>query len=116
MAVISFLEKQEHNWVVARWAYRQILEDVISHCPADSEMIGVLADKMESDGLLMEFLEPALAARITSAIKRVAEGILSGAIRSAIQDKPSGTAHMVQEYRKGLQELLETIPSRVDHP
>ena len=39
MAVIGFSEKSEHNWVVARWVYRQVLEDVISHCPNDTEIV-----------------------------------------------------------------------------
>ncbi len=111
MAVIGFSDKAEHNWVVARWVYRQVLEDVISHFPNDSEMVDMLTQKIETDGLLTEFVEHSLAARITNAIREVTSGILSGNIRSGLQDKPSGTAHTINEYRKGLQRLLEAIPS-----
>ncbi|HEV2963558.1 MAG TPA: hypothetical protein VG649_17155 [Candidatus Angelobacter sp.] len=111
MAVIGFSGKPEHNWIVARWVYRQILEDVISHCPEDSEIADKAANSLETDGLLIEFLEPSLAARITNAVRQVVAGILSGAIRSGIHDQSYGDADRVREYRKALQELLEAIPS-----
>ena len=111
MAVIGFSSKPEYNWVVARWVYRQVLEDLISHCPEDSEIADTAANSLETDGLLMEFLEPSLAARITNAVREVVAGILSGAIRSGIHDQSYGDAYRVGEYRKALQELLQAIPS-----
>jgi hypothetical protein len=111
MAVIGFSDKVEHNWIFARWVYRQVLEDVISHCPNDTEMVEMLTEKINTDGLLTEFLEPALAARVANAIKQVTSGILSGAIRSGIHDKSHGDAHRVKGYRNALQELLKAIPS-----
>ncbi len=61
-------------------------------------------------GLHLDLLEPALAARVTNAIRQVATGILSGAIRSGIHDQPYGNAQTVEEYRKGLQQLLDAFP------
>ena len=107
MAVIGF--KDKHSWVVAGWAYRQALEDIISHCE-DSKVAAILKIQIETDGIIVDFLEPELSARVTQAIKQVAEGILSGAIRSSIYDKSYGDEHRVREYVKGLQELLQTIP------
>ena len=111
MAVIGFSDKAEHNWIVARWVYRQVLEDVISHFPNDPEMVEMLTRDIDTDGVLTQFIEHGLATRISQAIKEVTSGILSGNIRSGIHDKPSGTAHTINEYRKGLQELLKAIPS-----
>jgi hypothetical protein len=76
MAVIAFSDKPGHSWVVAGWAYRQVLEDVMSHYPEEDDIVHVLAEKKAGDGLLAGFLEPPLTVRITSAIRRVAEGIL----------------------------------------
>ena len=114
MAVVGFSDKPEHNWVVARWVYRQVLEDVISQFRSDSEMVELLVGKTETDGLLTEFVERSLATRTTSAIKEVATGILSGAIQSGLRDKPYGDPHRLQEYRKGLEQLIKAIPSPED--
>lgn len=38
MGAIAFSQKAEESWVVAGWALRQILDDVASHYPEDSEM------------------------------------------------------------------------------
>jgi hypothetical protein len=35
MAGISFSDKPEETWVVAGWAFRQVLEDVASTYPDD---------------------------------------------------------------------------------
>src|SRR5713226_1071771 len=112
MAVISFSKKPEQVWCVAGWAFRQILDDVVSQFPEDKEM----AEKFEEvkicySGLIVEMLEPEFAARVTNAIRQVVTGILSGAIRSGIYDQPHGDAKTVEEYRKGLQQLIEAIPS-----
>jgi len=87
------------------------LKDVISHCPTDHEIVDKAANSIETDGLLVEFLQPVLSASITNAVRQVAGGILSGEVRSGIQDESYGNAHRVEEYRKALQELLKAIPS-----
>lgn len=111
MAVIGFSDKPEEIWCVAGWAFRQVLDDVISQYPEDSEMADEFAQSKTYSGLSVDLLEPELAAKVTSAIKQVAIGILSGAIRSGIHDKPYGDARTVEQYREGLQQLLEATPS-----
>ena|SRR2546421_7682860 len=111
MAVIGFSDNPEEIWCVAGWAFRQVLDDVISQYPDDSEMVDEFFLSKTQSGLHIDSLEPELAARVTSAIRQVATGILSGAIRSGIHNQPYGNAHAVEEYRKGLQQLLETFPS-----
>src|SRR5207247_2016343 len=93
------------------WVYRQVLEDVISQYKDDAQMVNTLTEHTDQDGLLTGFIEHALAVRITNAIKEVTSGILSGAIRSGIHDKPYGDAHRIEGYRRALQELLKAIPS-----
>ncbi len=110
MAVIGFSDKPEEIWCVAGWAFRQVLDDVISQYPGDSEMADEIAQSKAYSGLSVDLLEPELAARITSAIMRVTTDVLSGAIRSGIHDQPYGDAKTVEQYREGLQQLLEAIP------
>ena len=114
MAVIGFSDRPEEIWHIAGWAFRQVLDDVISQYPGDSEMADEFAHSKTYSGLSVDLLEPDLAARVTNAIRHVATGILSGAIKSGIHDQPYGNATTVEQYREGLQQLLEAIPSAQD--
>jgi hypothetical protein len=108
--VISFSDKNEEVWgVVAGWAFRQVLDDVASHYPEDSEMAGAFAKAEAIGDLQIYSLEPELAARVTRAIWQVVADILSGAIKSGIHDQPYGDVERVEQYRGALQELLETF-------
>ena len=110
MAVIGFSDKSEGIWCVAGWAFRQVLDDVISQHPEDVEMADEFARSQTYSGLSVDMLEPELAGRVTNAIRRVVTGILSGSIRSGIHDQPYGNALTVEQYRDALRELLEAIP------
>lgn len=109
--IISFSDKSEEKWFIAGWGFRQVLSDVISQYPEDSEMVDEFTMAEAVGGLSIESMEPKLAARVTSAIWQVATGILSGTIRSGIHDQPYGDASTIEQYREGLQELLETFPA-----
>lgn len=52
-------------------------------------------------------LEPALADRVTTSIREVATGILSGRIQSKIVEQPYGDEETVRQYHEALKELLE---------
>ncbi len=110
MAVIGFSDKPEEIWCVAGWAFRQVLDDVISQYPEDSEMANKFFLSKTQSGLHIDSMEPELAAKVTSAIRQVAIGILSGTIRSGIHNQPYGDTRTVEQYREGLQQLLEAIP------
>jgi len=67
-------------------------------------------EEAEAVGFLhVELLDQPLAGRVTRAIKEVAAGVLAGAIRPQITGKFD--EETVQEYRKGLQLLLEATPA-----
>jgi hypothetical protein len=110
MAVIGFSDKPEEIWCVAGWVFRQVLDDVISQYPEDLVMASEFVLAKTQSGLHVDSLEPELAARVASAIRKVATGVLSGAIRSGIHDQPYGDARTVEQYRKGLHQLLEALP------
>jgi hypothetical protein len=110
--VISFSDKNEEVWgVVANWAFRQVLDDVISQYPEDSEMANAFAKAEAIGDLQIGSLEPEIATRVARAVWQVVTDILSGTIRSGIHDQPYGDARRVEQYQEALQELLETFPT-----
>jgi len=111
MGAIAFSTKPEESWVVAGWAFRQILDDIAAKHPDDSEIARTFEEAKALSGLMVYRLHPDLAARVTTAIREVTAGILSGTIQSGIVNQTYGDERTAQEYRKGLQQLLETIPS-----
>ena len=111
MGAIAFSTQPEGSWVVAGWALRQVLDDIESHHLDDSEMATEFEQAKAIDGLMVHLLRPELQARVTSAIKEVATGILSGAIRSGIVDQPYGDERTVLQFRKALQGLLGVLSS-----
>ena len=114
MGSIAFSKEPQHIWAMAGWVLRQVLDDTASQCPEDSEIAEKFGAAKAMDGLIVYLLPPEFAARVTSAIRAAAQGVLSGAIRSGIVDKArdSGDQRMVAQYQEALQELLEAIPSR----
>jgi hypothetical protein len=109
MGAIAFSTKPEESWVVAGWAFRQVLDDTVSEYPNDSEMARAFEEAKAISGLIVYKLQPDLATRVTSAIRAVAMGVLSESIRSGIIDQPYGEERTVVEYRKGLEQLLQVI-------
>ena len=112
MAVIGFSDKPEEIWCVAGWAFRQILEDVVSQYQEDFEMADAFAIAETHSGLGIDLLNPPLAERVTKRLRKVAEDILSGTVRSGIHDKSYGDKETFEQYRNGLVELLTVIPAR----
>jgi len=110
VGAIAFSKNPEESWVVAGWALRQILDDVASHHPQDSEIAEEFELAKATDGLMVYLLRPDLAARVTAAIREVANGVLSGAIQSGVADKHRGDERTIRQYKDALRELIEAIP------
>jgi len=116
--VISFSEKSsDAAWVVAGWAFRQVLVDVMTVHRDDDEMLAMF-DQAEAVGyLFLDSTETALTMRAVAAIKEVATGILAGKIRSGIGelvervDEPG----LTEEYFKGLRDLLGAVEAGENH-
>lgn len=74
-----------------------------------------MADQFEESksysGLVVYLLKPEMAEKITIAIRKVAEGILSGTISSGLINQTYGDAVTIEQYRSALRELLEALPS-----
>lgn len=109
MGTIAFSTRPEECWAAAGWAIRQILDDVASQYPQDSEFAKEFKVAKAIDGLMVYLLRPDLATRVTNAIKEVATGILSGTIQSGIVGQPYGDERTVAQYREALGELLKAI-------
>lgn len=108
MACIGWHKKPD-AWVVAGWAFRQVLEDVRSQRPTDEEMISELELAKDLKYLFIDSSSPALAKRLASAIRDTASGIQSGEIRSSIVDKRGFTANDIAEYRDSMRELVAVV-------
>jgi hypothetical protein len=108
MAVISCSEGSSGAaWVVAGWAFRQVLADVIMLHPEDREMAAIF-DRAEAVGYLrIGCLDKPLARRLTAAIRGTASRIMASEIRSGIERFQDEQA--TQEYLKGLRMLLDTV-------
>jgi hypothetical protein len=108
MAVISWHNERD-GWVVAGWAFRQLLEDVRSECPTDPEIVSELERARDLKYRFIDSFNGELAKRLADAIRDTASGIPSGRIRSGLLDKPYGTANAIAEYRNSMQELVAVI-------
>ena len=109
MGVISFSDSPEGTWSVAGWAFNQILDDLIKERSNDAEMVDKLEQAKLYSGLILYTLEPSFADRITRAISNVANGILSGTIRSGIVDQPYGNETTVRQYLESLEKLIDYV-------
>ena len=107
--VIGFSNKPEEIWFAAGWAFRQVLDDVISQFPEDLEMYEVFSDAKHHGGLNIDLLSPEFSIRITEALREVAMAILCGSVKSGIVDKPYGDAKTVEQYQEVLRQLVDLI-------
>lgn len=110
MGSIAFSTKADESWAAAGWVLRQVLDDTASQHPGDSEMAKEFEAAKAVDGLTVYLLQPDLARRITSGMRIVAKGVLSGTIRSGIIGKPYGDERTVAQYREALEQLLDAMP------
>ena len=108
MALIGW-QNTSDSWVVAGWAFRQVLEDVRSQFCTDAEMISKLELARDLKYLFIDSFSPDLAKRLANAIRETATGILSGAVRSGLIDKPYANANAIAEYRSALPELIAVV-------
>jgi hypothetical protein len=104
--VISFSNSAEQTWLVAGWAFRQILDDVSRHHANDQELVEAFEIAELHSALMLDRLEPSLAGRIEAAINDVVSGILAGIIPSGITEQPYGDQTTVLQYLESLDELL----------
>lgn len=89
MTCIGWRKKSE-AWVVAGWAFPQVLEDVRPQCPNDAEMISELELARDLKYLFIDTFNPELAKRLANAIRETATGIHSGKIRSGTRSGTKG--------------------------
>jgi hypothetical protein len=108
MGVIGWHNERD-SWVVAGWAFRQVLEDVRSQSPTDPEMVSALERAEDLKYVFIDSFNGELAKRLADAIRDTAPGIQSGKIRSGLLDKPYGTANAIAEYRNSMQELVAIV-------
>src|ERR1051325_4752189 len=96
MAGISFAKQPAGIWIVAGWAFRQILSDIIANYPNDPELRAECFEAEALGFLHIDFLEGEMAAKMREAVCSVTKGILAGKIRSVItHDQETINEYMV---------------------
>ena len=106
MAVISFSENSsDAAWVVAGWAFRQMMLDALMLHSGDPDLAAVFEQAAAVGYLRLGYLEKPLSETVASALKNTAAGVLAGKFRSGIDsfDDPQ----MSQEYLNGLRMLID---------
>ena len=66
-------------WVVAGWAFRGYLEQVLAEVSRDPDLTYTVEEALALDGLHLPMLDAALARRLRPMLMRVAEEVVSGA-------------------------------------
>ena len=61
--VVSFSRSPEDIWLVAGWAFRQLLEDVRRQYANETEIVVLLESAELHGGLMIDSLEPSIANR-----------------------------------------------------
>lgn len=107
--VVSVSKSPEDTWLVAGWAFRQLLEDVTKNYAHDPEVVEGLEKAELHYGLILDSLERSLADRITEAVSNVVDGILNNTIQSGIEDRPYGDEVTLKQYFEALRELSQII-------
>jgi hypothetical protein len=104
MAVVSF--KNEAGWVVARWAFNRLLEDIEQGESLDVEVVKVFKQARALDGLHLGLIKPSVSRRILYVMRKTVQELLddtSEMLRKELDEEG------YQMYREGLPELLQYI-------
>jgi hypothetical protein len=115
MEAIAFSTKPRESSVVAGWAFRQILDQNAAQNPHDFEMAKQFGKAKAIRGLCVHKLQPDLAAKMTTAIKKVVTGILSGEIRSGDRGSPLRRRENRSRISKGITTTSGDHPSFGSH-
>ena len=111
---IGWSNKPETAWVVSSWTFRQLLEDVVSQYPDDSDLASEFSTASRVKCLYLDNFHPDLTGRLTAAIRETASAIASGQIQTRLTIKPYGTPEIVAEYRHALHRLVGLIGTVAD--
>lgn len=110
MAGISFGERAESDWMVAGWAFRQVLDDLERYVLGDERVVVELNAARHIGFLSVPDLSAELQVTIREALRSMCGEILEGRYSSGI-----GSLHLDSEsvklYSDGIQLLRRAISS-----
>lgn len=108
MAGISFGNHNESVWIVAGWAFRQVLKDLNSFCPLDATIAGALADAEHLGFLDVDALNEPCRSQIPLLLEQMCRAILAGRFVSGVKYSPPD-AKAESAYIEGIEMLLAAI-------
>ena len=109
MAGISFGSDADSNWIVARWAFRQLLKDLSDYVPGNAPILEAIEQASHLEYLNVKSLEGGLRTELTSALERLCTGILSGTQATSVGESFPGDPSTQEQYRVGLEMLLTAL-------
>jgi hypothetical protein len=110
MAGISFSKDPQGIWIVAGWAFRQVLQDVRAAYPEDAEIRSEFIDAEALGFLHLDDLREDVAAKIRRALCCVANGILEGTFRSGLGER-FRDSETIDAYADGMRGLIAACES-----
>jgi hypothetical protein len=110
MAGISFGNHNESVWIVAGWAFRQVLKDLSNFCPLDATISSALVDAEHLGFLDVDALDEPFRSQITLQLEQVCLAILAGRFVSGVKYSPPD-AKAESAYIEGIEMLLAAIES-----
>ena len=98
-------------WVVAGWAFRGYLEQVLAEVRRDPDLTYTVEEALALDGLHLPMLDAAIARRLLPTLMRVADEVVAGArpIRANGRLLDNGSQEQV---RRAVAELRSTLSSQ----
>ena len=106
MAVISLGTTADKVWLVARWAFKRVLQNAITANPSDAELVAEFRQALALDGLHLDLMESALSRRVISALRDTIQSALQDnqMTDNALKDGLDEESHT--QYANALSELL----------
>jgi hypothetical protein len=96
------------DWFRANWVFRQLAADTIAEFPGDEALAFALKRAEAVGALFLNSLDEATAAKLLTALEKVARDTLSRAVEGWIASRPDD-AKGQEMYLESMAELLELI-------
>jgi hypothetical protein len=110
MAGISFGEKAESDWMVAGWAFRQVLDDLERYITWDSRLTAQLSEARHIGFLSVSGLHCDLQILARNALRSMCADIIEGRYSSSVE-----SVHSDSETQKLYAESIRMLLSAIEN-
>lgn len=111
MAGICFGEHPDSDWIVAGWAFRHALRDLVPYAAGNPAFLEALTLAGHIGFLNVNALDDDLRAEVVGAVRAMCRDILDGTRLSGIKESFPDDLGTQNAYREGIRGLLATVES-----